>query len=174
MRRMQLNRFFFLILICSGISTHAQINANKTWSTTEIIYHLFQRSFYDSNGDLQGDPNGIVSKLDYLQDLGVTSILLLPLYKSVYYHNYFADDFEKIGEECGTMQDFLDLVKAAHQRGMKTYLDMETQYVTEDHIWWKDSYNNLSSAYSDYILYDDAAHTKPSTIVFGLERANWI
>ena len=103
------------MLICSGISSHAQINTNKHDQQPEIIYHLFQRSFYDSNGDLQGDLNGIVSKLDYLQDLGVTSILLLPLYKSVYYHNYFADDFEKIDEECGTMQDFLDLVKAAHQ-----------------------------------------------------------
>ena len=156
------------MLICSGISSHAQINTNKHDQQPEIIYHLFQRSFYDSNGDLQGDLNGIVSKLDYLQDLGVTSILLLPLYKSVYYHNDFADDFEKIDEEYGSMEDFLRLVKAVHQRGMKIYLDMETQYVTEDHIWWKNSYGNLNSTYGDYILYDDAAHTKPSTIVFGL------
>ncbi len=144
-------------------STFAQTN-----NQPEVIYHLFQRSFYDSNGDLQGDLNGINAKLDYLQDLGVNAILLLPLYESVYYHNYFAGDFEKIDEAYGSMNDFLHLVKAIHQHGMKIYLDMETQYVTEDHLWWKDSYNNLNSKYSDYILYDDSAHTKPSSIVFGL------
>ncbi len=157
---------FIIILLNNSIFGQSNINTNNT--QPEVIYHLFQRSFYDSNGDLQGDLNGIVAKLDYLQDLGITSILLLPLYQSVFYHNYFADDFEKIDAEYGTMQDFLSLVKAVHQHGMKIYLDMETQYVTEDHLWWKDSYNNLNSKYSDYILYDDSVHTKPSTIVFGL------
>ncbi|HEX5151305.1 MAG TPA: alpha-amylase family glycosyl hydrolase [Parafilimonas sp.] len=165
---MQLNRLFSLMLIFFNTSSDAQVNINAPGQQPEIIYHLFQRSFYDGNGDSQGDLNGIISQLDYLQDLGVTSILLLPLYQSVYYHNYFADDFEKIDEEYGSMQDFLHLVKAVHQRGMKIYLDMETQYVTEDHVWWKDSYGNLKSKYADYILYDDTAHTKPSTIVFGL------
>ena len=67
----------------------------------EVIYHLFQRSFYDSNGDLQGDLNGVREKLDYLHDLGVTSILLLPLYESVFYHNYFSGDFEKLMNSWG-------------------------------------------------------------------------
>ena len=62
----------------------------------EIMYHVCQRSFYDSNGDLQGDLSGLRQKLPYLQDLGVTSILLFPLYESDCYHNYFANDFEKI------------------------------------------------------------------------------
>ena len=140
----------------------------QTSNQPEVIYHLFQRSFYDSNGDMQGDLNGINAKLGYLQDLGVNTILLLPLYQSVFYHNYFADDFEKIDDEYGSMDDFINLVKAIHQHRMKIYLDMETQYVTQDHLWWKDSYNNLKSKYSDYILYNDSAHTKPSSIVFGV------
>jgi glycosidase len=134
----------------------------------EIIYHVFQRSFYDSNGDLQGDLKGLQQKLDYLQNLGVTSILLLPLYESVFYHNYFAIDFAKIDPEFGTMQDYIDLVKEVHRRHMKIYLDMETQYVTEDQLWWKDAFGDLRSKYSDYILWDDSAHTKPSNIVFGV------
>ncbi|MEP6514107.1 MAG: alpha-amylase family glycosyl hydrolase [Parafilimonas sp.] len=137
-------------------------------SSNEVIYHIFLRSFYDSNGDGHGDLKGLQSKLGYLQDLGVTSILLTPINSSVYYHNYFSDDFEKIDAEFGTMQDYLDLVNDIHKHGMKIYLDMETQYVTEDHLWWKDSYNNLKSKYSDYILYDDSAHTKPSTIIYNL------
>jgi glycosidase len=152
-----------LLFVFFKTSSYAQTNDQP-----EIIYHLFQRSFYDSNGDNIGDLDGINQKLDYLQDLGVNTILLLPLYKSVYYHNYFADDFEQIDDEYGSMQSFLDLVKAIHQRGMKIYLDMETQYVTEDHVWWKDGYGNLNSKYSDYILYDDSAHKQPSSIVFGV------
>jgi alpha-amylase len=136
----------------------------------EIIYHVFQRSFYDTNGDLHGDLNGVRQKLDYLQELGVTSILLLPLYESVYYHNYFAIDFKKIDPEFGTMQDYISLVKEIHRRGMKIYMDMETQYVTEDQVFWKDSYNNPRSNYTDYILYNDSLNTKPESIIFGLNE----
>jgi alpha-amylase len=135
---------------------------------SEVIYHVFQRSFYDSNGDQHGDLNGLREKLDYLQDLGVTSILMVPLYESVYYHNYFSSDFKKIDPRYGTMEDYLNLVKDIHKRGMKIYMDMETQYVTEDHLWYKDSYNNPKSPYSNYILYQDSAQTKPSTIVMEL------
>ena len=136
----------------------------------EIIYHVVQRSFYDSNGDSQGDLNGLRQKLGYLQDLGITSILLLPLYDADCYHNYFANDFDKIDAEFGTMKDYLALVKEIHRRGMKIHLDMETQYVSEKHLWWRDAVNNLKSPYSDYILFDDAAHTTPSTMIFGLRE----
>ena len=135
----------------------------------EVIYHIFQRSFYDSNGDQHGDLEGIRQKLDYLQELGVTAILLTPLYDSPFYHNYFADDFKKIDPRYGTLQDYFHLVRDLHQRGMKIYLDMETQYVTENHIWWTQGIDNLRSKYKDFILYDDSAHTKPSSIIYGLE-----
>jgi alpha-amylase len=141
-------------------------------SKGEIIYHVFQRSFYDSNGDLQGDLNGLYSKLDYLQDLGATSILLLPLFDADCYHNYFANDFEKIDAEFGTMNDYIALVKEVHKRRMKIYLDMETQYVSEKHLWWKDAVGNLKSRYSNYILFEDDAHTRPATMIFELKELN--
>jgi alpha-amylase len=72
----------------------------------EVIYHIFLRSFADADGDGHGDLKGLQSKLNYLQDLGITSVLLTPLYSSPYYHNYFSDDFEKIDPEFGTMQDY--------------------------------------------------------------------
>jgi glycosidase len=134
----------------------------------EVIYHVFQRSFYDANGDGHGDLKGLEQKLGYLQDLGVTSILLTPLYESFYYHNYYATSFDRIDPRYGTMKDYLSLVRSIHKRGMKIYMDMETQYVTQDHLWYKDSFKNPSSKYSDYILYEDAAQTRPSTIVFNL------
>ncbi|SDT69388.1 Glycosidase [Mucilaginibacter mallensis] len=134
----------------------------------EIIYHIFQRSFFDSDGDGHGDLIGIRQKLDYLQQLGVTAILLTPLYESVYYHNYFATDFYKIDPRYGTMQDYLRLIKELHRRGMKFYMDMETQYVASDHIWFRDSYKNPQSRYSDYIIYTDKENTKPLQIVAGI------
>jgi alpha-amylase len=158
----------FIIMIATFLPATAQNLSKVNSSKGEVIYHLFQRSFYDSNGDLQGDLNGVRQKLDYLQELGVTSILLLPLYESVYYHNYFAVDFRKIDPEFGTVDDYLNLVKEVHRRGMKIYMDMETQYVTEDQLWWKDSYGNPKSKYSDYILYNDSANTKPESIIFNL------
>jgi alpha-amylase len=152
------------ISICIGFGQKALPNTLKG----EVIYHLMQRSFYDSNGDLQGDLNGLREKLDYLQELGITSILLLPLYEADCYHNYFASNFEKIDPEFGTMQDYLALVREVHKRGMKIYLDMETQYVTEKHAWWKDAVGNPQSPFSDYILFEDAAHNTPATIIFNL------
>ncbi len=142
---------------------------NKLPAQEEIIYHIFQRSFYDSNGDHHGDLNGIRLKLDYLQHLGVTAILLTPLYQSVFYHNYFSDDFKKIDPQYGTLKDYLALIKELHRRGMKFYMDMETQYVTEDHVWWKDGVNNPASPYSDYILYTDNTHQQPQGIIFNLK-----
>ena len=138
----------------------------------EIMYHVCQRSFYDSNGDLQGDLSGLRQKLPYLQDLGVTSILLFPLYESDCYHNYFANDFEKIDAEFGTMEEYIELVKEVHHRGMKLYMDMETQYVTSDHLWWKDAVGNLWSKYNDYILFDDDKHQTPASMVFDLRLLN--
>src|ERR1700759_4402614 len=90
---------FLFLLIFSLQAVRAQHLSPKTRqpqtrAKEEIIYHIFQRSFYDSNGDMQGDLNGIRLKLDYLQRLGVTAILLTPLYQSPFYHNYFADDFK--------------------------------------------------------------------------------
>ncbi|MFT3705921.1 MAG: alpha-amylase family glycosyl hydrolase [Agriterribacter sp.] len=143
----------------------------------EIIYHVFQRSFYDSNGDKHGDLNGLRFQLDYLQQLGITSILLTPLYQSVYYHNYFTHDFESIDPAYGTKEDYYNLVNDIHQRGMKIYIDMEIQYITEDHEWYRSSFAKPSSSYSNYILYTDKENKIPSTIIFdtnGLEGYNGV
>lgn len=158
-----------MLISCNSGRQSGVTNADARGAgSNEVIYHVFQRSFYDSNGDLHGDLDGLRQKLDYLQDLGITSILLLPLYESLYYHNYFSGDFNKIDPEFGSMEDYLHLVKEVHQRGMKIYMDMETQYATEDHIWFKDSYKNPKSFYRDYILYNDSANTKPESIIFNL------
>ncbi len=146
-----MKKLIFILLVVTALQVQAQ----------EVIYHVFQRSFFDSNGDGHGDLKGIEQKLDYLQELGVTSILLTPLYYSEFYHNYFAIDFEKIDPEYGTMDEYLTLVKAIHKRNMKVYQDIEMQYVTQDHHWYKDSFNNPKSVYSNYVYYLDSLNQKP-------------
>jgi glycosidase len=165
-------RFFFfcatIFFFSSCVSNKIDSTSKKDFVNNEIIYHVFQRSFYDTNDDEIGDLNGLREKLDYLQDLGVTSIQLLPLYQSPFYHNYFSDDFYKIDSTLGTFKDYISLVKEVHRRGMKIYMDMETQYVTGDHPWYKSSYNNLKSPYSDYLVWADSAHTQTQTIVMNI------
>lgn len=162
-----LTRYFIgLCLLLAGCNENQPVP--ETQPETEVLYHVFQRSFFDSNGDGNGDLQGMQQKLDYLQELGVNALLLLPLYESEYYHNYFAGDFEAIDREYGSEQDFLDLVKEVHKRGMKIYMDMETQYVTQDHAWWKDSYGKPASPYSEYIVYNDSANLKPESIIFDI------
>lgn len=159
---------FFTLFFFSPYKHHEPKSLVKESPDNEVIYHLFQRSFFDSNGDRIGDLKGIEQKLDYLQGLGINSILLLPLYESIYYHNYYSGDFKKIDTSFGSLKDYISLVKAIHKRGMKVYMDMETQYVTEDHLWYKSAVGNPKSPYSDYILFEDKAHTKPATFVLGL------
>lgn len=175
---MKLKNLFAVAFILMSVWSFegCQQTGHKQQSTAdslqgEVIYHIFQRSFYDSNGDLNGDFNGIREKLDYLQQLGVTSLLLTPIVQSVYYHNYFADDFEKIDSTYGTMDDWIQLVKAVHQRGMKIYLDQEFQYVTLKQKWFSESYKNPHSAYSRYIIYHDTANnTKPEPIIYNISN----
>jgi glycosidase len=134
---------------------------------SDVVYHVFQRSFYDADGDRHGDLRGLASKLDYLEDLGVTTVLMVPIYPSIYYHNYFPTTFEGVDQEYGSLEDYAQLVAALHQRGMKLIMDMEIQYVTELHAWW-DSYENPESEYSDYIIYNGPGNTEPESMVFGL------
>src|SRR5690606_9728181 len=115
MIRFQISRLFFLmstLLFLFSCKPEVTKEVAEESPANEVMYHLFQRSFYDSNGDRHGDLKGIEQKLDYLQELGINSILLLPLYESVYYHNYYTGNFEKIDSAFGTLEDYISMVKA--------------------------------------------------------------
>ena len=137
----------------------------------EVFYQIFTRSMRDSNGDGQGDLKGIQQSLPYLQRLGITSILLTPLYPSDFYHNYFASNFNGIDPEFGTMSDFRNLLRAIHKRGMKLYLDEEFQYVAYDHPWFKSALGNPNSPYSDFLIFHGPNNTKPEAGPFGITVA---
>jgi glycosidase len=129
----------------------------------EIFYLIFVRSFRDSNGDGKGDLKGIEQELGYLQGLGVTTVVLTPLYQSPFYHSYFATDFSRIDPAYGTEADFRSLVQALHRRGMRIFIDQEVQYVAADHEWFRDSLGNPDSRYGRYILYNGPGNTQPES-----------
>lgn len=158
---------FLLLAPILSVAQNQQSDTSKpeliNWNN-EIIYHVMPRSFYDSNGDLHGDLNGFVEKLDYLKDLGVTTILFTPLYESGFYHNYFPTNYEAIDPEYGNKADYLNFVKAVHAKGLKFLMDMETQYAQGENIWFSDSYKNPDSKYSDFIAYSDSLNEFPEQI----------
>jgi glycosidase len=120
----------------------------------EVIYHVFFRSFRDSNGDRIGDLKGLTAGLDDIKALGVTSLLLTPIQPSPYYHNYFATDFDGIEPAYGTMDDYFTFIRAARALGLRVYLDEEFQYVAEGHPWLTSSRGRPGAKFGPYVLYN--------------------
>ena len=98
---------------------------NKLWWKEAVAYQIYPRSFMDSNGDGIGDIKGIISKLDYLLDLGVDVIWVSPMYQSPNDDNgYDISDYEAIMDEFGTLEDFDELLETAHQKGIKIQINV--------------------------------------------------
>ncbi len=146
-----------LLAATPAFPTHAATPA-AVQPQSQVFYQIFFRSFRDSNGDRIGDLAGLASRLDYIKDLGATTILLTPLQPSPYYHNYFATAFKAIDPAYGTMNDYFAFIRAAHALGLKVYLDQEFQYVAEGNPWWSTSICKPHAKYADYLLWKDAKH----------------
>ena len=123
---------------------------NDTWWNDAVFYEIFVRSFYDSDGDGIGDIQGIIEKLDYLNDgnpntssdLGVTALWLMPIFPSPSYHGYDVTDYRGIHPDYGNMDDFRALVNAAHSRGIKVIIDFVGNHTSDQHPWFTSSANN--------------------------------
>lgn len=152
---------FLLCLLGLAGQAGAQFALPAGIRGNEVYYQVLVRSFYDSNGDGVGDLKGLQSKLDYLQGLGVTALWINPIVPSVAYHNYFADDFMSVDPAYGTMEDFRDLMKDIHKRGMKLLLDMETQYVGGGHPWYTESTGKPKSRFASFLQWKDPDLTVP-------------
>jgi alpha-amylase len=126
----------------------------------EIFYQIFPISFRDSNRDGIGDFKGIESKLGFLKNLGVTAILINPIFKSRFYHRYFADDFMNTDPAFGTNEQFFHLVRTAHRLHMKIVLDMEIQYVADKHPWYVAAKANPSSAQAKFLWKSKSLYTQ--------------
>lgn len=129
----------------------------KKWWKEAVVYQVYPRSFYDSNGDGVGDLRGITEKLDYLQDLGVTAIWCSPFYDSPNDDNgYDIRDYKKILSEFGTMEDFDTLLDEVHKRGMKLIVDLVVNHTSDEHEWFQEALKSKDNPYHDYYIWRDA------------------
>jgi oligo-1,6-glucosidase len=126
----------------------------KTWWKEAVVYQIYPRSFMDSNGDGIGDLPGVLSKLDYLKDLGIDVIWLCPIYQSPNDDNgYDISDYFKIMAEFGTMEDFDRLLTEVHARGMKLIMDLVVNHTSDEHPWFIESRSSKTSAKRDYYIW---------------------
>ena len=124
------------------------------WYKDAVIYQIYPRSFKDSNGDGIGDINGIISKLDYLKDLGVNAVWLSPCYKSPNFDNgYDISDYKEISPEFGTLEEFKTMLKGMKERGIKLIMDLVVNHTSIEHEWFKQSRSSKDNPYRDYYIW---------------------
>lgn len=110
--------------------------AAGTWPRA-VTYEIFVRAFADSDGDGIGDLRGVTGKLDYLKDLGIQAIWLMPVNPSPSYHKYDVTDYREIHPDYGSMQDFENLVAEAHRRGIRVIMDLVINHTSNRHPWFE-------------------------------------
>lgn len=131
---------------------------HKEWDSRKratISYQMLMYSFADKNGDGWGDIQGLTDKLDYINSLGVSAIWISPIHPAMTYHGYDVLDFTALNEKYGTMDDFRNLVQAAHERGIKIYLDFVLNHVGKDHPWFKTAYSSTENPYRDFFIFSE-------------------
>lgn len=126
----------------------------RAWWKESVVYQIYPRSFCDSNGDGVGDIRGIISKLDYLQRLGIDVIWLSPVYESPNDDNgYDISNYRGIMKEFGTMADFDEMLCEAHKRGIKIMMDLVVNHSSDEHSWFVESKKSKDNPYRDYYIW---------------------
>ncbi|MGH7232441.1 MAG: maltose alpha-D-glucosyltransferase [Nitrospiraceae bacterium] len=146
------------------------------WYKDAIIYELHVKAFHDSNADGIGDFRGLTEKLDYLQDLGVTALWLLPMYPSPLKDDgYDIADYLDIHKDYGTLKDFQTFLNEARQRGLRVITELVINHTSDQHPWFQEARRNPDSPYRDYYVWSDTDKTYDKTrIIFtDTERSNW-
>ena len=136
--------------------------SSTKWWNEAVFYEIFVRSFYDSNQDGIGDFNGIIEKLDYLNDgdpntstdLGITAIWLMPIMPSPSTHGYDVTDYYAVNSQYGTMDDFKELLSQSHDRGMHIIIDLPINHTSSQHPWFIQSQDPQSS-FRDWYVWSD-------------------
>jgi oligo-1,6-glucosidase len=134
----------------------------RTWWKQAVFYQIYPRSFQDSNDDGIGDLPGIISRLDYLKELGIDAIWLSPIYDSPNDDNgYDIRDYYSILKEFGTMEDFDQLLLELHNRGMRLIMDLVVNHTSDEHPWFRAAVKDTNSEYRDYYLFQKSKDSKP-------------
>lgn len=134
-----------------------------------ISYQLLVYSFCDSDGDGIGDFKGIESKLDYLKEMGVQALWLSPVHPATSYHGYDVEDYTAVNSKYGTEADFQSLLKSAHAKGIKIYLDFVLNHTSREHPWFIEGKVNPESRYRNYYYFSKTQKSGYSATVSGTD-----
>ena len=130
---------------------------NSNWWKNAVVYQVYPRSFYDTNGDGIGDIAGVIAKLDYLALLGIEVIWLSPVYESPMDDNgYDISDYQAIAEEFGTLEDMKRLLSEAKIRGIRVIMDLVVNHTSDEHAWFKESRKSKDNPFRDFYIWRDA------------------
>jgi maltose alpha-D-glucosyltransferase/alpha-amylase len=146
------------------------------WYQDAIFYQVYVRGFFDGNGDGFGDLRGLVQKLDYLKDLGIDCIWLMPIYASPLKDDgYDIADFYRVHPTLGTVEDFEALTAAAHERGIRVIADLVVNHTSDQHRWFQEARRNRQSAYRSYYVWSDTEEQyREARVIFkDTEGSNW-
>ncbi|WP_255733372.1 maltose alpha-D-glucosyltransferase [Cellulomonas sp. ACRRI] len=155
---------------------HGGLSDDPEWYRTAVFYEVMIRSFSDSDGSGSGDLRGLTARLDYLQWLGVDCLWLPPFYPSPLRDGgYDVSDYTAVAAQYGTMEDFTDLVAAAHERGMRVVVDLVMNHSSDQHPWFQASRSDPDGPYGDfYVWSDDNTRYQDARIIFvDTETSNW-
>ena len=132
------------------------------WWKEEVVYQIYPRSFSDSNHDGIGDIPGIISRLDYLQQLGITSIWVCPVYASPQADNgYDISDYYSIEPAYGTLKDVETLIEEGKKRGIKLIMDLVINHTSDEHEWFQQALKDPHSKYRKYYIFKEGNHGCP-------------
>jgi len=152
------------------------LHLDAQWYRKAVFYEVLVRAFADSNGDGTGDLKGLIGKLDYLQWLGIDALWVPPFYQSPLKDGgYDVADFRSVLPEFGTLDDARELIRAAHERGMRIVLDLPLNHTSDQHPWFQASRSDPDGPYGDWYVWRDDDRGYPNTrIIFtDTEVSNW-
>ena len=152
------------------------LTLDPQWYRRSVFYQVMVRSFVDSNGDGTGDLGGLISKLDYLQWLGVDALWIPPIFTSPLRDGgYDVADYHTILPEFGTLDEFQELVTKAHERNMRVIIDLPLNHTSDQHDWFQQSRSDPDGPYGDFYVWSDSDERLPNVrIIFtDTEDSNW-
>lgn len=153
------------------VPTEPTIDLSAINPQHDIYYQIFVRSFADSNQDGIGDIQGIINQLDYLEDLGITALWLLPINPSPSYHGYNVTDYYDIHDDYGTLEDFQALIDEAQSRDIKIVIDLVINHTSDQHPWFVSAQASVDSPFRDYYVWN--GNTAFESFVGGMKDLNF-
>jgi len=152
------------------------LNTDVLWYKDAIIYQVHVRTFHDSNGDGIGDFPGLEQRLDYLQELGVSAIWLMPFFPSPLRDDgYDISDYQTVHPSYGTLEDFRKLLESAHERGIRVIIEMVLNHTSDQHPWFQEARSSQDNRRRDWYVWSDTdTRYKGTRIIFlDTEKSNW-